>query len=424
MKILVIGSGGREHALAWKCSTDEFVERVYVAPGNAGTFLEQKIENISLNINNNEDVSNFCISNNIELVIVGPEDPLVNGLVDFLESKNIKVFGPRKGAAQLEGSKTFAKDFFIKYGIPTANYKSFDNHHDALKYLDKIDFPSVVKADGLAAGKGVIICDDREAAEKALEDIFESNAFGDAGNRVVIEDFLNGEEASFIAVVSDDQIIPLATSQDHKAVGDGDVGLNTGGMGAYSPAPIVTDEIHKRVIDEVMLPTMNGLKAEGFPYLGFLYAGLMIEGDEIKVLEFNCRFGDPETQPIMLRLESSLTNLCLDAINKKLNAHQVEWSSMHSCGVVLASSGYPEDYETDMEIDIKNHFSENEKLFHAGTKFVDNKILTSGGRVFCMTALGETLEIAINNAYNAIPKINFEGMFFRSDIGKKGLKND
>ena len=248
-------------------------------------------------------------------MIVGPEDPLVNGLVDFLESKNIKVFGPRKGAAQLEGSKTFAKDFFIKYGIPTANYKSFDNHHDALKHLDKIDFPSVVKADGLAAGKGVIVCDDLEAAKKALEDIFESNAFGDAGNRVVIEDFLNGEEASFIAVVSDDQIIPLATSQDHKAVGDGDVGLNTGGMGAYSPAPIVTDEIHKRVVDEVMLPTMNGLKAEGFPYLGFLYAGLMIEGDEIKVLEFNCRFGDPETQPIMLRLKSvSYTHLTLPTI--------------------------------------------------------------------------------------------------------------
>ena len=424
MKILVIGSGGREHALAWKCSTDKFVEKVYVAPGNAGTLLEEKIENISLDINNNEDVSKFCVSNNIELVIVGPEDPLVNGLVDFLESKNIKVFGPRKGAAQLEGSKTFAKDFFIKYGIPTANYKSFDNHHDALKYLDNIDFPSVVKADGLAAGKGVIICNDREAAEKALEDIFESNAFGDAGNRVVIEDFLNGEEASFIAVVSDDQIIPLATSQDHKAVGDGDVGLNTGGMGAYSPAPIVTDEIHKRVIDEIMLPTMSGLKAEGFPYLGFLYAGLMIEGDEIKVLEFNCRFGDPETQPIMLRLESSLTNLCLDAINKRLDEHQIEWSSMHSCGVVLASAGYPEDYETDLEIDIKNHFSGNEKLFHAGTKFEDNKILTSGGRVFCMTALGETLEIAIDNAYNAIPKINFEGMFFRSDIGKKGLNND
>ena len=424
MKILVIGSGGREHALAWKCSSDKFVEKVYVAPGNAGTFLEEKIENISLNINNNEDVSSFCISNNINLVIIGPEDPLVNGLVDFLESKNIKVFGPRKGAAQLEGSKTFAKDFFIKYGIPTANYKSFNNHHDALKHLDKIDFPSVVKADGLAAGKGVIICENREAAEKALEDIFESNAFGNAGNRVVIEDFLNGEEASFIAVVSDDQIIPLATSQDHKAVGDGDVGLNTGGMGAYSPAPIVTDEIHKRVIDEVMLPTMNGLKTEGFPYLGFLYAGLMIEGNEIKVLEFNCRFGDPETQPIMLRLESSLTNLCLDAINKKLDTHQIEWSSMHSCGVVLASSGYPGNYEINKGIDIKNDFNENEKLFHAGTKLKDDKILSSGGRVFCMTALGETLEIAIDNAYNAIPKINFEGMFFRSDIGKKGLRDD
>ena len=241
---------------------------------------------------------------------------------------------------------------------------------------------------------------------------------------MVIEDFLSGEEASFIAVVSDDQIIPLATSQDHKAVGDGDVGLNTGGMGAYSPAPIVTDEIHKRVIDEVMLPTMKGLKAEGFPYLGFLYAGLMIEGDEIKVLEFNCRFGDPETQPIMLRLESSLTNLCLDAINKKLDVHQIEWSPMHSCGVVLASSGYPENYEVNKEINIKNDFSSNEKLFHAGTKFVNDKILSSGGRVFCMTALGETLEIAVNNAYNSIPKIKFDGMFYRSDIGKKGLKND
>ena len=247
MKILVIGSGGREHALAWKCSTDTFVEKVYVAPGNAGTFLEEKVENISLDINNNEDVSNFCVSNNIELVIVGPEDPLVNGLVDFLESKNIKVFGPRKGAAQLEGSKTFAKDFFIKYGIPTANYKSFDNHHDALKYLDKIDFPSVVKADGLAAGKGVIICDDREAAEKALEDIFESNAFGDAGNRVVIEDFLNGEEASFIAVVSDGQIIPLATSQDHKAVGDGDIGLKTGGICLLYTSPSPRDGLLSRM---------------------------------------------------------------------------------------------------------------------------------------------------------------------------------
>ena len=424
MNILIIGSGGREHALAWKCAQDNFVKNVFVCPGNAGTYLENKVSNVEMDSNDFDAIEKFCVKENIELVIIGPEQPLVMGLTDFLQSKNIKTFGPSKDAAQLEGSKTFSKDFFVKYNIPTAGYKSFNNYEESINHLDLISYPTVVKADGLAAGKGVIICDDREAAEKALEDIFESNAFGDAGNRVVIEDFLNGEEASFIAVVSDDQIIPLATSQDHKAVGDGDVGLNTGGMGAYSPAPIVTDEIHKRVIDEVMLPTMNGLKAEGFPYLGFLYAGLMIEGDEIKVLEFNCRFGDPETQPIMLRLESSLTNLCLDAINKKLNAHQIEWSSMHSCGVVLASSGYPEDYETDMEIDIKNNFSENEKLFHAGTKFVDNKILTSGGRVFCMTALGETLEIAIDNAYNAIPKINFEGMFFRSDIGKKGLKND
>ena len=422
MKILIIGSGGREHALAWKCSTDKFVEKVYVAPGNAGTFLEEKIENISLNINNNEDVSNFCISNNIELVIVGPEDPLVNGLVDFLESKNIKVFGPSKGAAQLEGSKTFAKDFFIKYGIPTANYKSFDNHHDALKYLDKIDFPSVVKADGLAAGKGVIICDDREAAEKALEDIFESNAFGDAGNRVVIEDFLNGEEASFIAVVSDDQIIPLATSQDHKAVGDGDVGLNTGGMGAYSPAPIVTEEIHKKILNEVMYPTMNGLINEGSPYLGFLYAGLMIKDNEIKVLEFNCRFGDPETQPILLRLNSSLVELCKAAIDDELDTYSIQWTEKHSCGVVIASKGYPEDYESNKKISLKENNIKDSKLFHAGTKYENEMVLTSGGRVFCATALGSDLKDAQKNAYNLVNNVEFDGAFFRKDIGFKGIK--
>ena len=422
MKILVIGSGGREHALAWKCSTDKFVEKVYVAPGNAGTFLEEKVENISLDINNNEDVSNFCISNNIELVIIGPEDPLVEGLVDYLESKNIKVFGPRKGAAQLEGSKTFAKDFFVKYDIPTANYKSFYNYQDALKHLDKISFPSVVKADGLAAGKGVIICEDKEAAEKALEDIFKLNTFGDAGNRVVIEDFLSGEEASFIAVVSDDQIIPLATSQDHKAVGDGDIGLNTGGMGAYSPAPIVTDKIHQKVIDEVMLPTMKGLKAEGYPYLGFLYAGLMIEDDEIKVLEFNCRFGDPETQPILLRLNSSLVELCMAAINNNLDSYSIEWTQKHSCGVVIASQGYPETYKSNKEININENKNQDAKLFHAGTKYENEKIITAGGRVFCATALGNDLKEAQENAYNLVQKVEFEGAFHRKDIGFKGIK--
>ena len=424
MKVLIIGSGGREHALAWKCSVDDFVKKVFVAPGNAGTGSEKKIENVFLDLNKNDEIASFCISNNIDLVIIGPEDPLVNGLSDYLQSKDIKVFGPSKGASQLEGSKTFAKDFFLKYGIPTAKYRSFDNYQDSVDHLKTISYPSVIKADGLAAGKGVIICEDHNAAKDALEYIFETKAFGDAGNRVVIEDFLEGEEASFIAVVSNDQIIPLATSQDHKAVGDGDTGLNTGGMGAYSPAPIVTDEIHDKVMNEVMLPAMKGLKSEGFPYLGFLYAGLMINNGEIKVLEFNCRFGDPETQPIMLRLESSLTKLCLDAIDNNLESHEIKWSKMHSCGVVLASGGYPKQHTNGMRISIDNNFDVNVKLFHAGTKKENEEIITSGGRVFCMTALGENLEIALKNAYNSIPNVSFDGMFYRSDIGKKGLQND
>ena len=295
MKISVIGSGGREHALAWKSSQDRAVTKVYVSPGNAGTALEEKLENISLDLNNFAEIADFCIKEKIALVIIGPEQPLVMGMADFLQANDINTFGPSEAAAQLEGSKTFSKDFFIKYGIPTAGYAAFDSYDAALTHLNEIEYPTVVKADGLAAGKGVIICSSKEEAVNALDSIFKDQTFGEAGSSVVIEDFLEGEEASFIAVVSKDKIIPLATSQDHKAVGEGDVGLNTGGMGAYSPAPIVDENIHQKIINEVMKPTMHGLISEGSPYLGFLYAGLMIKNGEIKVLEFNCRFGDPET---------------------------------------------------------------------------------------------------------------------------------
>ena len=338
MNVLIIGSGGREHALAWKSAQDDFVKKVYVSPGNAGTDTEPKIQNVDLS-NDFEKISAFCKSEEIGLVIVGPEQPLVDGLVDYLKANNVKAFGPDKKAARLEGSKSFSKDFFKKYKIPTASYKTFDSYEKAKDYLDLISYPTVVKADGLAAGKGVIICENKIEADAALQSIFLDKAFGSAGNKVVIEDFLKGEEASFIAVVSNKDIVPLATSQDHKAVEDGDKGLNTGGMGAYSPAPIVTDELSKKIIDQVMLPTMEGLINEGSPYLGFLYAGLMIDGEDIKVLEFNCRFGDPETQPIMMRLKSSLTNLCIDAIEGNLDNHKADWDERHACGVVIASEG-------------------------------------------------------------------------------------
>ncbi len=422
MKVLIIGSGGREHALAWKCAQDDIVKHIFVCPGNAGTYLEDKVSNVELNLNEFSSIEKFCLEEKVELVIIGPEQPLVDGLTDFLQSKNIKTFGPSKNAAQLEGSKTFSKDFFVKYNIPTAKYKSFDNFESSLEYLNKISFPTVVKADGLAAGKGVIICQNSEETIKALDSIFNDKAFGTAGNRVVIEEFLEGEEASFIAVVSKDKIIPLATSQDHKAVGDGDVGLNTGGMGAYSPAPIVTEEIHKKILNEVMYPTMNGLINEGSPYLGFLYAGLMIKDNEIKVLEFNCRFGDPETQPILLRLNSSLVELCKAAIDDELDTYSIQWTEKHSCGVVIASEGYPEDYESNKEVSIKENNIEDSKLFHAGTKYENETVLTSGGRVFCATALGSDLKDAQKNAYNLVSNVEFEGAFFRKDIGFKGIK--
>ena len=422
MQVLVIGSGGREHALAWKSAQDESVSKVFVCPGNAGTALENKLSNISININDFNAIENFCIEENIDLVIIGPEQPLVNGLADYLQSKQIKTFGPSQAAAQLEGSKTFSKNFFIKYGIPTAAYATFDNYDAAREYLDTINYPTVVKADGLAAGKGVIICSSKEEAIGALESIFKDQAFGEAGSSIVIEDFLYGEEASFIAVVSKDKMVPLATSQDHKAVGEGDIGLNTGGMGAYSPAPVVNNRMHQKIIDEVMKPTMKGLIAEESPYLGFLYAGIMISNGELKVLEFNCRFGDPETQPILLRLKSSLVELCLAAIDDQLEAYEINWTDKHACGVVIASKGYPESYSSNHQVAIKQLNDVDMKLFHAGTKLENNKILTSGGRVFCATALGNNLKDAQTKAYNLVNSVSFNGAFYRKDIGYKGIK--
>ncbi len=422
MNILIIGSGGREHAIAWKCAQDDFVKHIYVCPGNAGTYLEDKVSNIDIDTKKFNLIEEFCLKEQIDLVIIGPEQPLVDGLTDYLQNKGIKTFGPSKSAAQLEGSKTFSKDFFVKYDIPTAEYKSFEDFDSSVNYLDEISYPTVVKADGLAAGKGVIICENKESAIEALNSIFNDKAFGKAGNRVVIEEFLEGEEASFIAVVSKDKIIPLVTSQDHKAVGDGDVGLNTGGMGAYSPAPIVTEEMQKKILEKVMYPTMKGLINEGFPYLGFLYAGLMIKDGDLKVLEFNCRFGDPETQPILIRLKSSLVELCLAAIDDKLNSYSINWSKKHACGVVIASQGYPESYDVDKEVRIKLNEENDLKLFHAGTKYVDDKIITSGGRVFCATALGNDLKEAQEKAYNLVNSVDFEGSFFRKDIGFKGIK--
>ena len=422
MNILIIGSGGREHAIAWKCAQDDFVKHIYVCPGNAGTYLEDKVSNLEIDTKKFKLIEDFCVKEQIDLVIIGPEQPLVDGLTDYLQNKGIKTFGPSKNAAQLEGSKTFSKDFFVKYDIPTAEYKSFEDFNSSVNYLDEVSYPTVVKADGLAAGKGVIICENKESAIEALNSIFNDKAFGKAGNRVVIEEFLEGEEASFIAVVSKDKIIPLVTSQDHKAVGDGDVGLNTGGMGAYSPAPIVTEEMQKKILEKVMYPTMKGLINEGFPYLGFLYAGLMIKDGDLKVLEFNCRFGDPETQPILIRLKSSLVELCLAAIDDKLNSYSINWSKKHSCGVVIASKGYPESYDIDKEVKIKLNEENDLKLFHAGTRYEDDKIITSGGRVFCATALGNDLKEAQEKAYNLVNTVDFEGSFFRKDIGFKGIK--
>jgi len=421
MKILIIGSGGREHALAWKCASSEKTEKVYVAPGNAGTALEDKVENINIAYNDIEGLLSFALSNDIDLTIVGPEEPLVKGVVDTFEDNNLRIFGPSKAASQLEGSKSFCKDFLEKYQIPTAGYKTFTDPELACRYLQDQKFPIVIKADGLAAGKGVIIVETLEHAERTVKDMLEDNQFGDAGSRVVIEDFLEGEEASFIVMVDGENILPMATSQDHKARDNGDQGPNTGGMGAYSPAPVVTEEIYSRVMREVIEPTVRGMKADGNIYKGFLYAGLMIAKDgSIKVLEYNCRFGDPETQPIMMRLKSNLPELCSMAVDGLLDQAEIEWDNRVSLGVVLAADGYPGSYNSGEIIGLPKD-SQDSKVFHAGTKSDNGKVLSSGGRVLCATSLGESIQDAQKNAYKLLSQIDWTGSYYRTDIGFKAI---
>ncbi|WP_215786775.1 phosphoribosylamine--glycine ligase [Pantoea dispersa] len=423
MKILVIGNGGREHALAWKAAQSPLAETVFVAPGNAGTALEPALQNVAISATDIPALLAFAQQENIDLTIVGPEAPLVIGVVDAFRAAGLKIFGPTQAAAQLEGSKAFTKDFLARQQIPTAEYQNFTEVEPALAYLREKGAPIVIKADGLAAGKGVIVAMTLVEAEAAVQDMLAGNAFGDAGHRIVIEEFLDGEEASFIVMVDGDNVLPMATSQDHKRVGDGDTGPNTGGMGAYSPAPVVTDEIHQRVMDQIIWPTVNGMKAEGNTYTGFLYAGLMIDkAGQPKVIEFNCRFGDPETQPIMLRLQSDLVALCLAAVDGKLDQQQSQWDPRPSLGVVLAAGGYPGDYNTGDQIHgLPLEDVPDGKVFHAGTTLKDDLVVTSGGRVLCVTALGEDVAAAQKNAYALAQHISWNGSFCRNDIGYRAI---
>jgi phosphoribosylamine--glycine ligase len=426
MNILVIGSGGREHALAWTAAKDAAVERVFVAPGNAGTAIEPKLENVAIDVMDIDALVNFARDNNIALTIVGPEAPLVAGVVDRFREAGLAIFGPTAGAAQLEGSKAFTKDFLARHQIPTAEYQNFTEIEPALAYVREKGAPIVVKADGLAAGKGVIVAMTLQEAEDAIRDMLAGNAFGDAGSRVVVEEFLDGEEASYIVMVDGDNVLPMATSQDHKRVGDGDTGLNTGGMGAYSPAPVVTAEIDQRVMDEVIMPTVNGMKAEGNEYTGFLYAGLMIMADGTpKVIEYNCRFGDPETQPIMLRLKSSLVELCQAALDKKLDRTTAEWDERKSVGVVMAAGGYPGDYAKGDVISLPKSCPEGSKIFHAGTRLDDNgQVVTAGGRVLCVTALGDSVTEAQQRAYELLKQVSWKDAYFRTDIAYRAIARE
>ncbi|KHS86034.1 phosphoribosylamine--glycine ligase [Pectobacterium brasiliense] len=426
MNILVIGNGGREHALAWKASQSPLAKRVYVAPGNAGTALEAALTNVDIAATDIPALVAFAQENHIDLTIVGPETPLVLGVVDAFQSAGLKIFGPTQGAAQLEGSKAFTKDFLARHNIPSAEYQNFTEVEPALAYVRSKGAPIVIKADGLAAGKGVIVAMTLQEAENAIQDMLAGNAFGDAGHRIVVEEFLDGEEASFIVMVDGKNVLPMATSQDHKRVGDKDTGPNTGGMGAYSPAPVVTDEIHQRVMDQVIWPTVNGMAAEGNTYVGFLYAGLMISADgQPKVIEFNCRFGDPETQPIMLRLRSDLVELCLAACDGTLDQKDSVWDERPSLGVVLAAGGYPADYNTgDVISGLPQQDAEDGKVFHAGTKLNGINVVTNGGRVLCVTALGNTVAEAQQRAYEIAASIQWQGVFCRKDIGYRAIERE
>ncbi len=426
MNILVIGSGGREHALAWKAAQSPLADKVYVAPGNAGTAREAKLENVSIGVEDIDALVAFARDHAVGLTIVGPEAPLVIGVVDAFAKAGLKCFGPTAGAAQLEGSKAFTKDFLARHNIPTAGYGNFTEVEPALAYIREHGAPIVVKADGLAAGKGVIVAMTVAEAEAAVRDMLAGNAFGDAGHRVVIEEFLDGEEASFIVMADGSHSLPMATSQDHKRVGDGDTGPNTGGMGAYSPAPVVTPDVHERIMSEVIRPTIEGMAAEGLPYTGFLYAGLMIMADgSPKVIEYNCRFGDPETQPIMLRMKSDLVAHCLAALDGKLDSQEARWDERAALGVVLAAGGYPGSYEKGLVISgLGEGESDNAKVFHAGTAIRDDAVVTAGGRVLCATALGNGVAQAQQAAYKLAAHIDWEGMFYREDIGYRAVARE
>ncbi|MCP4388902.1 MAG: phosphoribosylamine--glycine ligase [Gammaproteobacteria bacterium] len=423
MQVLIVGGGGREHALAWKAAQSPQVAQVYVAPGNAGTELEDGIENVDIGAENIDALLEFASANNIDLTIVGPEAPLVAGIVDHFEASGLKIFGPSAGAAQLEGSKTFTKDFLERHRIPSANYQSFTEIEPARAYLAEMGTPIVIKADGLAAGKGVIIAQSAQEADDAVTDMLAGNRFGEAGHRVVIEEFLQGEEASFICIVDGEQVIPMASSQDHKARDNGDLGPNTGGMGAYSPAPVLSEVIEDQVMSDIILPTVRGMQAEGNRYRGFLYAGLMIGADgSARVLEYNCRFGDPEAQPILMRLQSDLVDLCLAACNGELGGKSTKWDHRASLGVVMATAGYPDSYAKGELIANIPSETDDGKVFHAGTRHdADGNLLSNGGRVLCAVGLGEDIAEAQCQAYDIVEKIDWESAYFRTDIGFKAL---
>ena len=412
MKVLIIGSGGREHALAWKCAQSPRVDEVLVAPGNAGTALEDRTRNVAVASDDIEALARLARDEGVALTIVGPEAPLVDGIVDRFTELHLPCFGPSAAAAQLEGSKAFTKDFLARHGIPTAAYGNFTELEPALEYIRAQGAPIVIKADGLAAGKGVIVAHTLEEAERAATDMLEDGAFGAAGARIVVEEFLAGEEASFIVITDGTTVLPLATSQDHKARDEGDTGPNTGGMGAYSPAPVVTPDVEQRIMDEVIRPTLEGMRADGHPYLGFLYAGLMIMGDGTpKVIEFNCRLGDPETQPILARLKSDLVDLCLSALEGDLAEREAVWDTRAALGVVLAAGGYPGSYAKGKIISgLDGVDSNTQKVFHAGTATDGDSIVTSGGRVLCVVGLGDTVAQAAQDAYAAVSKIGWDGV--------------
>jgi len=420
MKLLVIGSGGREHAIAWRLAQNPRTQMVYVAPGNAGTALDKNM--VNLPITDLIELADFAQKENIYLTVVGPEAPLAAGVVDLFQARNLRIFGPTRTAAQLESSKDYAKRFLVRHGIPTAAYGTFTEASAAHAYIDQQGAPIVIKADGLAAGKGVVVAMGLAEAHAAIDAILVGNSMGDAGHRVVVEGFLEGEEASFIVLADGEHVLPLATSQDHKRLKDGDAGPNTGGMGAYSPAPVVTPKLHNRIMREIILPTMQGMAKDGIPYSGFLYAGIMIDtaGDP-KVLEFNCRLGDPETQPLLLRLKSDLFELIEHAIDGKLDQIQADWDRRTALGVVLAAGGYPEAPRSGDTISGLPSDTEDCKVFHAGTTLSGKQSVTSGGRVLCVTALGDSVKMAQHRAYQTVDMIRFEGMQFRSDIGFRAI---